>query len=98
MYLNITWRCRVCNRLFDTSYSKYGGDQEHGPICGCNNVPMEPLHIEEIRDQYDAPKGCPATTREGNPCPLKSEEARGGWCHVHDPNGTFQRQQREKHQ
>jgi hypothetical protein len=39
---------------------------------------------------------CPAITRAGNLCPIGGEEERDGFCHVHDPNGTYQKQQKSK--
>lgn len=41
-------------------------------------------------------KRCPAITRAGNPCPIGGEDERGGYCHVHDPEGTYQKQQKNK--
>ena len=35
---------------------------------------------------------CEATTKEGRPCSVLAEHFRNGYCHVHDPNGTFQTQ------
>lgn len=35
---------------------------------------------------------CPAITKKNKPCPIQGEEKRNGWCHVHDPNGKFQKQ------
>lgn len=37
-------------------------------------------------------RACNATTRKGEPCPIGAEES--GPCHVHDPNGKYQRQRR----
>lgn len=33
---------------------------------------------------------CIATTRKGKPCSIPGEQARGGFCHVHDPHGLAQ--------
>ena len=41
-------------------------------------------------------KKCPAITRAGNLCPIGGEEERGGYCHVHDPEGTYQKQQKDR--
>jgi len=41
-------------------------------------------------------KRCPAITRAGNPCPIGGEDERSGYCHVHDPEGTYQKQQKNK--
>ena len=38
---------------------------------------------------------CKARTSKGRQCNIPGEIARGGYCHVHDPNGKFQRQLRE---
>lgn len=33
---------------------------------------------------------CPAITAKGKKCPIKGEESRNSWCHVHDPVGENQ--------
>ena len=30
---------------------------------------------------------CPGETRTGRPCLVEGERRRGGWCHLHDPDG-----------
>jgi len=42
------------------------------------------------------PGRCSATTKRGARCPNPTDRA-CGLCHVHDPDGTFRRQQRRKH-
>ncbi len=40
---------------------------------------------------------CKAITKKNKPCPIPAEEWRtSGMCHVHDPNGKFKIQQRNK--
>ena len=39
---------------------------------------------------------CGATTNRGLPCPIEAEPERLGFCHVHDPNGVYRTQLREK--
>jgi hypothetical protein len=39
---------------------------------------------------YDAPMFCIGTKADGNPCTVKGEDARRGYCHLHDPNGIYQ--------
>lgn len=39
---------------------------------------------------------CGATTNKGLPCPIAAEPERLGFCHVHDPNGIYRTQLREK--
>jgi hypothetical protein len=35
---------------------------------------------------------CPWVTRKGRPCSTPGESRRDGYCHVHDPDGTFAKQ------
>ena len=55
-------------------------------------VPAQPREVP-VHMRF---KKCPAITRAGNLCPIGGEEERGGYCHVHDPEGTYQKQQKNK--
>lgn len=39
---------------------------------------------------------CSARTRKGAPCPINADRIRNGapYCHVHDPQGVYQQQNR----
>jgi len=39
---------------------------------------------------------CPAITSKGLPCAVPGEAARGGWCHIHDRNGKYQQNIKER--
>ena len=55
-------------------------------------VPAQPREVP-VQLRF---KRCPAITRAGNPCPIGGEDERSGYCHVHDPEGTYQKQQKNK--
>lgn len=40
---------------------------------------------------------CRAKTKKGRQCSIEGEPERDGYCHVHDPNGEYQRQHKKKY-
>jgi hypothetical protein len=80
-------RCETCGDLFPrASFVDANGNIKRS----CGTCRAESIRQSKTRTGHAMQ--CPAITAKGAPCSLPGEPEGGGWCHVHDPNGTFRQQ------